>query len=187
MTRGVEPGRAAPRLDSWFRHVRAALDETLFSVGGDPAHRRASVLTVLTRHVGLLAAAAEQPVLAIRETTFILAAATHRLGVMPGEREWHTAASNVVALDAQLSEAASQSPWVPSSAAEVFRDQFTETLRHAGVAQAPTVLDAGNRNTALGLSVNWGMRYLVAVAASLAEVEITDRAVREVVSAVVDP
>ncbi len=186
MTSGVVPVRAASRLDAWFRDVRGALDITLFSVGGDPAHRRASVLTVLTRHVGLLAAATEQPVRALRETTMILAAATHRLAVMPGEREWHAAASNVVTLDAQLSQAAPQSPWVPSSAAEVFRDQFAETLRHAGVAQAPTVLDAGNRNTALGLSVNWGMRYLVAVAASLADVEVTDRGAREVVTAVFD-
>jgi hypothetical protein len=180
----VVPAQAAPRLDAWFRSLRGALDLTLFSVGSDEPHRRASVLTVLTRHVGLLEAAADQPVVALREVAFVLAAATHRLGVVPSEREWHAAVNNFVVLDAQLSEAARYSAWVPSSAVEVFRDQFAETLRHAGVAQRPTSLDAANRRTALGLSVNWGMRYLVAVAASLADVEVTDRAAREVVTAV---
>jgi len=55
------------------------------------------------------------------------------------------------------------------------------------MTRQPTILDAANRRVALGLAVNWGMRFVVAQSALLAGHEINDVGAREVVEAVVGP
>ena len=92
------------------------------------------------------------------------------------------AADNVARLDAQL--LGETSPWLEDGAAAIFREHFLEALRQAGVARVPTILDAANRRTALGLAINWGLRFLIATAAGLSGVEIDDPAAREIVAAV---
>ncbi|NOY94245.1 MAG: hypothetical protein GXP55_23965 [Deltaproteobacteria bacterium] len=175
--------RTAQALDSWFTSLRQTLDGTVFSVAADERRRRAAALGVVTRHVFELEEAAGQPAIQVRETAWVLAGATRWLAMMPGLSQWRAAVRNVVSLDARLDAMPKDSPWVEDVAA-IFRSHMLETLRQAGVARVPTILNAQNRRVALGLSVNWGMRYLVAGAAGLAEHEVDDPAAREVVAAV---
>lgn len=178
----LDPAVAADRLDVWFTQLRTTLDNTVFAVGASEAHQRAAARNVVTRHVIELeaAVAAGQPVIELREIAWILAGTTRTLGLTLRRAQWLAAAQNVVRLVEQVE--ALPSPWV-GDAVSIFREQFLETLRQAGVTRAATNLGPENRTTALGLSVNWGLRYLIAAAAGLRDHEVTDPGAREVVAA----
>jgi hypothetical protein len=183
MTLTLDPDRAARKLTEWFTGLRDRLDRTVFAVGGDEPHRKAAALTSVSRHVALFEAASVESGAQIREAASVLAGATRALGLeAPDQAQWLAAARNVASVDAQL-HALDPSPWVGEDAAAIFREHFVEALRQAGVARVPTILDAANRRTALGLAVNWGMRYLVAAAAS-SDPDPGDAAASEVVAAV---
>jgi len=183
MTLALDPNRAATQLTEWFAGLREQLDRTVFAVGSDEAHRKAAALTSVSRHVASFEAASGEPGPEIREAAWVLAGATRALGLAaPNRAQWLAAAQNVASLDAQV-HSLDVSPWIAQDAAAIFRDHFVEALRQAGVARVPTILDATNRRTALGLAVNWGMRYLIAVAASSGP-DFDDPAAGEVIAAV---
>lgn len=183
MTLTLDPDCSATRLTKWFGGLRDRLDRTVFAVGSGEAHRKAAALTSVSRHVASFEAASGRPDTEIREAASVLAGATRALGfTAPDRAQWLAAVRNVASLDAQL-HALAPSPWVGQDAAAIFREHFVEALRQAGVARVPTILDATNRRVALGLAVNWGMRYLVAAAASSGP-DLGDPAASEVVAAV---
>lgn len=183
MTLAFDPTKAAASLDRWFTGLRATLDKTVFAVGLSEPHQRAAALNVVTRHVAQLETAIEQSQAAaeVREIAWILAGATRYLGAAVRQPQWLSAAENVARLDAQLDGLGSA--WV-ADAVSIFRDHFFDALRQAGVTRHPTLLGPVDRKTALGLSVNWGLRYLIAAAARLGDYEVSDPAAREVVTAV---
>lgn len=177
-----DPAEAAVSLAQWFTSLRETLDKTVFSVGDSEPHQRAAARNVITRHVAELDDAVEagQQAVEVREIAWILAGATRALGVQLRPNQWLSATQNVARLDVQVDGLGT--PWV-GDIVSIFRDHFFEALRQAGVTRTPTILSAANRQTALGLSVNWGLRYLVAAAAGLGD-EVTDPAVGEIVAAV---
>lgn len=182
MTLALDPDRAAPKVTGWFAGLRDLFDRTEYAVGSDEPHRKAAALTSVSRHVASFEAA-DGAGARIRAAAAVLAGATRALGLdAPDRAQWLAAARNVKSLDAQL-HALDRSPWVGEDAAAIFREHFVEALRQAGVARVPTILDAVNRRTALGLAVNWGMRYLVAAAAASGP-DLGDPAASEVVAAV---
>ena len=50
------------------------------------------------------------------------------------------------------------------SPALVFKQEFDESIRQSGLTSSVSYLDKEDREVALGLSVNWGMRFLIAYA-----------------------
>jgi len=164
-------------------HLRAKLDSTVFAVGTSEPHQRAAALNVVTRHAAQLEAAASagQPVDEVREVAWILAGATRVLDAKLRRDQWLSAAQNVLRLDRQVDGLGS--PWV-GDVVSIFRDQFFEALRQAGVTRHPTILGPSDRKAALGLSINWGLRYLIAAAAGLGGNDVTDPAAKEIVTAV---
>lgn len=182
--RALDAERTAIALAAWFERLRAVLDRTVFAAGSDEPHRRAGALGLLTRHAErLLAAGAGEPAASLREAVWVIAAATRVLGVVPGRAEWLAASRNVLTLDADLEALPARGPWLTDDVASIFRAHLEEALKHAGVTRTPTILDAENRRTALGLSVNWGLRFLVAQAAALSGQAVEDAAAQEVVAA----
>ena len=179
----LDPMKAAPALDRWFDDLRGTLDKTVFAVGTSAPHQRAAALNVVTRHVAQLEAAvsAGQQVVEVREVAWILAGATRVLGAKLGREKWLSAAQNVSRLDAQVDGLGSA--WV-GDVVSIFRDQFFEALRQAGVTRDTTILGPADRKAALGLSINWGLRYLIAAAAGLGGYEVTDPAAKGIVAAV---
>ncbi len=50
------------------------------------------------------------------------------------------------------------------SPAELFKQEFDEAIRQAALAGGVGYLDKEDRQVALGLAINWGMRLLIAYA-----------------------
>jgi hypothetical protein len=75
--------------------------------------------------------------------------------------------NNVIDLQNRLVSNREQSDAVGldiGSPAAVFKREFDETIRQSGLAAGVSYLDKENRQVALGLAVNWGMRLLIAYA-----------------------
>ena len=157
--------RAAIELRDWLKSVLGFCDRTQFAVATHEPHKQAAILGVLTMNAKLLVHSELDDAGALyTPLCFVLAAACRRLAVVPGEREWLSAIKNVHRLDLQLHEVIEASPWPVGSPASIFKQQLDEALTNAGVTDRPTILDHHNRQLALGLAVNWGLRFLVSYA-----------------------
>lgn len=164
--------QAAAELHVWYRDLLALCERTVFGVAAHEPHRSAAVLGVLTRNAKLVTRSdvASDGSL-YTPLCFVLAAACRHLGVEPGEREWLAAVKNVITLDAQLKALPATAVLTVGSAATIFKQHLDEALVSAGVTDQPTILDQRNRELALGLALNWGMRFLIAYA-----IEVVPRA-----------
>ncbi len=163
-----ELDRAASELRVWFSSLLGLCDRTVFAVSTQEAHRQAAMLGVLTRNAKtLIHGALDSGGDLYTPLCFVLAAACRRLGLEPGDREWRSAIKNVLRLKHELGSVRDQAALPVGSAAAIFKEQLDEALVNAGVTDRPTILDRHNRDLALGLAVNWGLRFLVAYALEL--------------------
>jgi hypothetical protein len=157
--------QAASELQAWFLKLRALCDRTVFAVSTHEPHNQAAVLGVLTRNAKIVVHSELDRVGALyMPLCFTLSAACRRVAVEPGEREWFSAIKNVLRLEGQLRDVAGSVDWPVGTPASIFKEQLDEALINAGVTDRPTILDHHNRQLALGLAVNWGLRFLVAYA-----------------------
>ena len=157
--------QTASELRAWFQNLLALCDRTVFAVATHEPHKQAAVLGVLTRNAKTIVHGELDQVGALyTPLCFMLAAACRRVDVEPGEREWLSAIKNVLRLEGQLREVAGTVAWPVGTPASIFKEQLDEALINAGVTDRPTILDHHNRQLALGLAVNWGLRFLVAYA-----------------------
>jgi hypothetical protein len=157
--------QTASELQVWFQNLLVLCDRTVFAVATHEPHKQAAVLGVLTRNAKMIVhGELDQAGALYTPLCFTLAAACRRVGVDPGEREWLSAIKNVFRLEGQLREVVGAVVWPVGTPASIFKEQFDEALINAGVTDRPTILDAHNRQLALGLAVNWGLRFLVAYA-----------------------
>jgi len=180
MTPSLNPKDAATKLADWFRGIRDSFDRTIQATGSDEPHRKAAALSSVNQHARLFRDASD-PGRRIREATYVLAGATRTLDLEPlSAEQWHAAINNVQSLSAEL-RALPTTSWLREDADTIFHDQFIESLQQAGVTGTPTILNKQNRKRALGLAVNWGMRYSVA-AAMLRAPEIQDPAAEQLVA-----
>jgi hypothetical protein len=158
----------ADRLAKWFEGVRKELEGTLFAVAPEGPHREAAVYELLSHHARLLRDAPVDSKGALYNSLVLeLAAACRVLGVTLGADRWAAAVENVDDVEKSVSEAPNHLGPLGLSIgtrAQVFKQLFAEALADAGVVGVPTVLNEENRRLALGLSVNWGMRLLLAYA-----------------------
>lgn len=173
----------ASRLASWFAQVLDVLARTIGATSADERHRTAAIQSVLTRNARI--AVASRPNLGavlIRPTVLVLASASQLLRLRPGEREWLGALNNVASLETEMKALFEQHPNAEpllGGPVGVFKAQFDEALVQAGVTNQPTILARDNRQLALGLAVNWGMRFLVAHGQGLLPDDEQDRLTRE--------
>jgi len=157
--------QTASELQTWFQNLLVLCDRTVFAVATHEPHKQAGILGVLTRNAKTIVHGELDQVGALyTPLCFTLAAACRRVGVEPGEREWLSAVKNVLRLESQLREMAGSVTWPVGTPASIFKEQLDEALINAGVTDRATILDHQNRQLALGLAVNWGLRFLVAYA-----------------------
>jgi hypothetical protein len=96
-----------------------------------------------------------------------LAAACRKLGIEPDTGHWKAALQNVLTTFTEFTQHRDILGLGLGSPAAVFKSLFDEALINAGVTDRPTTLIERNRKAALGLAVNWGMRFLLAYALEL--------------------
>lgn len=151
------------RLSSWFRSSLPSFIEA-FGLSQEPtaAQRSARCLQVL-RYAASRVVGAPSDAHSFARTCMVLAAASQYLGVEPDIGNWEAAYANVTSLQASSSVYTSVGAHYFGAVA-TFKDQFDQALMNAGVAGVPTTLDEQNRRTALLLAMNWGMRFLIALA-----------------------
>ena len=165
MRESVRNQAVAEQLHTWFHSVLRLTDQSLFSIVPEGPHRGAVVLDVLTRNARLLAESEiDIEGRLYSPLCFFLAAACRKLGTSLGVGHWRAAVDNVVHLQEQMVSARAESATVGleiGSPAVLFKQQLVEAIIQTGLAGAPSYLDKENREIALGLAVNWGIRLLL--------------------------
>lgn len=157
---------AAQELHYWFQGVMEVTDAGLFGIVPEGPHRAAVILDVLTRNARLLSDAQRDAKGKLyTPVTLVLAAGSRKLEVPLRRGHWRAAVENVLELQARVSAGLPARVALDlGSPADVFLAQLKDALRQAGLTDVPTYLDDENRRIALGLAVNWGMRFLLAYA-----------------------
>jgi len=159
---------AADTLQQWFDEVVRLISRAVFDVAPEGPHRDAVVLNVLTRNARQLRALdIDRRGALYNPLCLFLAAACRWLRVHLGRGHWEAAVINVISLTQQLRSLRDASAGVGLEIGDpvrLLKGQMDEALLNAGVAGAPTFVDADGRRIALGLAINWGIRLLCAYA-----------------------
>ena len=162
------PQAVAEQLDQWFRSILRLADESLFSIVPEGPHRDAVVLDVLKRNARILSQSGlDSAGKLYAPLCFFLAAACRKLGASLGVGHWLAAVDNVVHLQQQLVSTRAESEAVGleiGSPAVLFKQQFDEAITQSSLAGGASFLNKEDRQVALGLAINWGMRLLLAYA-----------------------
>lgn len=158
----------AKELSQWFHSVLRLVDTTWFGVAAPGPHRDAVVLDTLRRNARILTGSRVDTTESLYlPLCFYLAAACSHLDVQLGPGHWRAAIDNVRELRRSLREAHSQSAGVGldfGTSASFFKAELEETLRQSGLTEGVTYLSREDQKVALGLSINWALRLLLAYA-----------------------
>jgi len=158
----------AEQLRDWFDSVSRLASENFFNMLPEGPHREAVVLDILRRNARILAEGElDADGKLYSPLCYFLAAACRKLRTSLGVGHWLAAVGNVVRLGEQLARARTESVGLGlevDSPAAFFKHELDEVINHAALAGGVSYLDKENREIALGLSVNWGMRLLLAYA-----------------------
>ena len=155
----------AASLDAWFRDALRALQSVVRPTASSDELRRAATLGIVGSCARrLVHASADDPAL-YEDVMLVLCGACLYLRVTPDARAWRAALQAL--RDAHGTEAASAGRVYPTlgKPSKLFKHLLDGALVHAGVTDQATILDRANRDRALGLAVNWGLRFLLAYAA----------------------
>jgi hypothetical protein len=175
----TDPQFVAVQLHDWFESVSRLSEESLFSVAPDGPHRDAVVLDTLMRNARILSQAElDNEGKLYSPLCFFLAAACRRLGTSLAAGHWRAAMNNVIDLQSRLVSARDESFAVGldiGSPAVVFKREFDEALHQSGLAGGASYLGKEDREVALGLGINWGMRFLIAYALECSRSNGSDR------------
>jgi hypothetical protein len=168
MTARLQNQEVAEELHDWFCSIQRLADRGLFSIAPDGPHGDAVILDVLVRNARTLA---ESRINGEGELysplCFFLAAACRHLRTSLGVGHWRAAVDNVVHFQEQMRGVQADSVNLGlklGTTVEVFKQELDEAMNHAGLGGTPGYLDKENRGIALGLAVNWGIRFLLAYA-----------------------
>jgi hypothetical protein len=159
---------AAKQLDDWFRSILHVSDETLFGMAPEGPHRDAVVLDALRRNARILSQSdLDDEGKLYSPLCFFLAAACRKLGASLGVGHWRAALENVIHLQQRLVSARAESAIVgleTGSPVVLFKQELNEAINQAAIVGGAGYLDREDRQVALGLAINWGMRLLLAYA-----------------------
>jgi hypothetical protein len=159
---------AAQQLNEWFHSILHFTGESLFSIAPEGPHREAVVLDVLKRNARILSEAElDSQGRLYSPLCFFLAAACRKLRTSVSVGHWRAALDNVIGLQQQIVSARAASEMVGleiGSPAVLFKQELGEAINQAALAGGPSYLNKDDRQVALGLAINWGMRLLLAYA-----------------------
>lgn len=157
---------AATELHEWFQGVERLAHEGLFGIAPEGPHRSAVILDVLKRNARLLVdAELDHNGTLYTPVTLVLVAGSKKLGIALRAGHWRAAVENVLDTRERMRSLDMTAAWLDlGDPAAVFFAELKEALRQSGVAGVPSYLDDGNRRIALGLALNWAMRFLLAYA-----------------------
>jgi hypothetical protein len=165
---GSDTKSVAEQLHDWFCSISRLTDESLFSIVPEGPHRHAVVLDVLKRNARILSQRElDSEGKLYSPICFFLAAACRKLGTPLGVGHWRAALDNVVHLQERLMSARAKSAMIGleiGSPAVFFKQEFDEAISQASVAGGVSYLNKEDRQVALALAINWGMRLLLAYA-----------------------
>jgi len=157
---------AAADLTEWFQSVERLTDLSLFAAAPEGSLRDAVVLDVLRRNARIVSQATLDNSGALYSPIcFFLAAACRRLGASLAVGHWRAALANVRVLKSSLAKARDESAAIGlnfGTPATILKAEFDEAVRQAGLIEGATFLGKEDRQVAVGLAINWGMRLLLA-------------------------
>jgi hypothetical protein len=164
----TDPQSVAVQLHDWFESILRLTEEGLFSVAPEGPHRDAVVLDTLKRNARILSQAElDNEGKLYGPLCFFLAAACRRLGTSLAAGHWRAAMNNVIDQQNRLLNTRDESYAVGldiGSPAVVFKREFDEAIRQSGLVGGASYLGKEDREVALGLATNWGIRLLIAYA-----------------------
>jgi hypothetical protein len=173
------PKGVAVQLHDWFVSILHLTEGSLFSVAPEGPHRDAVVLDTLRRNARILSRAElDNDGKLYSPLCFFLAAACRKLGASLAVGHWRAAINNVIDVQHQLVSTRDESDAVGldiGSPAVLFKREFDEAIRQSGLADIAPYLDKDDREVALGLAINWGMRLLIAYALECSRPNGSDR------------
>jgi hypothetical protein len=155
-------------LSEWFQSVQRLANDNLFSIAPEGPHRDAAVLDALRRNARIVAGAelhADGKL--YPPLCFFLAAACRLLRTTLGVGHWRSALDNIRAVQQQLAHSLPESISIGldlGTPATLFKAEFDEAIRQAGLVEQTSFLSKEVRQIALGLAINWGIRLLLAYA-----------------------
>ena len=164
-----DPNAVAEQLHEWFLSVLRLTEESLFGIVPDGPHRDAVVLDILKRNARIILSQSglDSEGRLYSPLCFFLAAACHKLGTSLGAGHWRAALDNVVHLQRRLVGVRAESATAGleiASPAVLFKQEFDEAINQAAIAGGVSYLNKEDRQVALGLAINWGMRLMLAYA-----------------------
>ncbi len=159
------------KLNQWFESVLNLTENSLFSIAPEGPHRDAVVLDAVMRNARIIhQAELDHDGKLYSPLCFFLAAACRQLRTRLGSRHWRAALDNVSDLHKQLVKSRADSVDVGldiGTPAPLFKAEFDEAVRQAGLIVGTSFLSKQDRQVALGLAINWGIRLLLAYALEL--------------------
>jgi hypothetical protein len=158
----------AEQLHDWFGNVSRLIEASWSSIAPEGPHRDAVVLDALTRNARVLSQSElDREGKLYTPLCYFLAASCRKLQASLGAGHWLAALENLVRLQAGHM---SSGPEFATIGLEIdrpvviFKQELDEAIMHAAVAGGVSYLNKENRQVALALAINWGMRLLLAYA-----------------------
>ena len=187
----TDPQSVAGQLHDWFESILRLTEESLFGVAPEGPHRDAVVLDTLKRNAPILSQAElDNEGKLYGHLCFFLAAACRRLRTSLAAGHWRAAMNNVIDLQNRLVSSRNESYAVGldiGTPAVVFKREFDEVIHQSGLAGSASYLGKEDREVALALAVNWGMRLLIAYALECSRSKDSNRKDLAWVGSVVKP
>lgn len=159
----------AAALNTWFQDVRQATEKGVFEIAPEGPHRDAIVLDSLRRSArSIVDAPLDRTGGLYSPVCYFLVAACRRLRTGLAEGHWRAAIENLRTVrrqQAEAKDAASSVGLKLDTPAGFFKQELDQAIQNAGLAGRPSYLEKADREIALGLAVNWALRFLPAYAA----------------------
>jgi hypothetical protein len=156
-------------LNEWFQSVLRLTEASLFSIAPEGQHRDAVVLDALRRNARIVyESKLESDGKLYSPLCFFLAAACRQLRTSLGVGHWRAAVDNVRNLEQRSAGSRADSVDIGldiGTPATLFKAEFEEAIRQTGLIDGTSFLSKEDRQVALGLAINWGIRLLLAYAA----------------------
>jgi hypothetical protein len=169
-------------LQSWCNSVLDLMDKGLFCIARDVSHYDAMLLGVLTKNARLLCESTiDKEGTLYTPVCLTLAALARKLKLTIKAEYWKAAIENVLQLRHQLILQQPDAIGIYlGTPASIFMGQLGEALSNAGLLPRSTILNEENRKLALGLSLNWLLRFLLAYALEADKVKPQGKNVKDI-------
>ena len=163
--------KSAEELAEWFSSVQRLTEQSLFAVAPEGPLRDAVVLDVLRRNARILSQASlDTGGVLYSPLCFFLAAACRHLRANLAVGHWRAALANVDDIMRRIADGQADSAAVGldlGTPATIFKAEFDEAVRQAGLIEGTSFLSKEDRQVAVGLAISWAMRLLLAYATEI--------------------